>query len=300
MKEKYIFIISIIIGLILYFPSFKMFYGELVVSHLNSVHSIPESCENGMELPDEICEEYNYYLNTYGDEVPDAFTGFYWTITDAVMQTYIFMFVICFVSIYSISREFKGKTVYSYLQRNDYKSYLKRIFKIAYKYMLYYIPLFIIIFILCVIFSKGSFNIAHSIDMGFYTWPIFIRENIINIILYFVNFIFICGILISVSLLFIRKFVNPIIAATSAFLSSLVLSVGLEVLGSLLFKWFGFDWHNYLNIFNAPFIVHNDNFSIWIFSLIIFGIFLLLFVIVCLVYKNKEKFVIALEKHSKE
>ncbi len=299
MKEWVIFIIFLILGILCYIQGIDHFYGQLVVNHLDYIDKTREYCDNG-ELPDDVCEEFYYIYNKYDNHLPDAFTGFYNVIINSDIAIYTLSFFICFASIYSISREFKGKFIYNYLQRSDYKNYIKRIFKRAYKYTLYYIPLFLLIFIICVILSKGIFDMSLALEGIYDTWPSLFMENvIINSIFYFSFFLLVNGILISLSLLFVKKFVNPIICATASLLSFFVLSVSFEAVFAYINKHFGYDWYTYFDLINIRFSLNTSN-VMWIQFLILFIIFIIFFILTCLTYRKKEKFVIGLEKYGKE
>lgn len=296
-KEIWLYLIGAFFMLVLYSVSIHEFYGEWVSEHLDAVHTIPKECKSGANLPKEICEEYEYYLNKYDDKKPDAFTGFYNSVLIDIRLCDIFALLICFTSIYFISKEFKGKTLYTYLQRNDYKSYIKRIFKRAYKYILYYIPVFLVIFLICVCLS-GNFDINLALDVGFFTWPEIYRENaIINTVLFLLNYVLLNSILISLALMCVRKFINPIISTLAAYLSYVVLCAGSEIIGYGIYKIFDLDIIKYLNIMNAP---YNVDLVMWKYSLFLFFIAGILFLITWLIYKNKEKMIISLEKYSKE
>lgn len=296
-KEILLYLIGVLFMLFLYSFAAKEFYFEWVPNFIEGNHLVSKSCDDGMDIPKDICEESKNYLNVYGNKKPDAFTGFYYIITGNVNLAFVFPLVICFTSIYFISKEFKGKTLYNYLQRKDYKSYMKRIFKKAYKYILYYIPVFLIVFIFCICESR-NFDMSLALGGAFYTWPLDFLENaLINAILYFLNYILINSILISLSLIFVRKFVNPIISSLIAYLSFLVLCVGSEILSFGIDKVFGISLHGYFNILNAA---YTFDLVMWKYSLYLFCLSVIFFLITYVIYKNKEKMIISLEKYSKE
>lgn len=197
--------------------------------------------------------------------------------------------------IYNVSQKFRSKIIKNYLLRDDYKSFVKKIFKDAYK-NIWFIPILIILsFIVSVILSSN--NLDSTLD-EYYNFLI-ISTKIIKEPFFYVCFVLVLffnmGMYINVGLTILSKNKNFIVALIESFLIIyLIWCISEIVIGVFVQKTFGLhsSYFSLLSIYTWNESVTN----IWLYTLINAIWFIVTFVVALLSYSNKEKLIQMCEK----
>lgn len=299
MIKKNIFFIIIVVMLFSYASYIAwQFYGQTVAMQVAFIPDANERCEKGTFYNKNTCEGVAYLLRTYDRFVPDALTSFnhivnYYDLRSVQTIFPIFLMLMC---VFKIAKEYKSIYPKMYLQRNTYRNYIKSLFKRTYKYILIYPALILYIFILCCLISR-NFNFQLSADLGYELVSVGFQKNVIMYLIFlFVDILLLNSIYISLALIYIKKFSNSILTAIVGYLTFLGIEIFNEgVIEILLFrKVFNINADLYFNMLNIT-DVEGKNILIYTFILLLYS--LIIFIIMLLSYKNKEKLIMNLEKN---
>lgn len=202
--------------------------------------------------------------------------------------------IIIFYTIYVITEKSKSKEIKNYLLREEYKTYKKRLFKIAYSSVLI-VPIFLIVYFLIALLITKNLNPATDVNtfrigpsiMNFYKSPLFYISYILVVILN-------NAMCINVSLIVMKKNKNFIVAYVESFLIIYAIYCISElVFGIKIQKLFNISSNNFnlLNLYSW-----NGVTSSTIYLLCSLVWFTVTFIFVLYTYKNKEDLIIACEK----
>lgn len=195
--------------------------------------------------------------------------------------------------IYLISREMKNKTVKNYCLRDNYKNYVKHVFKTAYK-NIFTIPIMILItFGISYLLAKGNMNPAADVGFNLELPNISFIDNPIFPIIFILTLFLGIGLYINIGLIVLARCKNFIVAIIeSELIVFLMWLFGLITFGRF-FNSLGINADNFnlLSIYDWSGI---DNMYVY------FGFNLFLFVVSLLIamrlYKSKEKLILMCEK----
>ena len=218
-KLYYIIIVLIFISSILpFFSSNLNFYSEnmdkekeICIRYNNATLEEKKEIEKDITFSNEICDAL---INEYK---PKSFYLYYNYLLKNGVASFIFPYfiplLVIFPIVYKLSEEFRSKYIKNYLQRKDYKEYIKSIIKRSYKYILI-IPILLLSFaVVAAICSKFNFDPRYDIafsrlssEIGtYYNKPFFYISYILIIL-------FNMGIYINIGLIILRKNKNFFVA----------------------------------------------------------------------------------------
>lgn len=206
----------------------------------------------------------------------------------------LFLFIVIPSLIYT-SRYLKSKVIVNELTRTDYKKILKKYFLSSYKSVIILPIIIIIAFVLCYSLFD-SFDYSYSIANSTIAWSEqTIKNPIIFMLLYLLNSIVHSFLYINISLCIVRKHHNFLVSAILSFLTFIGIEAVLELLFNaiictLILKTEVGIIFNIMNI-----LAFND--LLGIFSPLIVPTILLVlsFIILFVMYKDKEKLIIDCE-----
>lgn len=287
MKNK-----ALLIGFIIIFSIFLYsicFNYKIYKDDIKNYNLIVDKCNNNM-LSDEIC-------NNISDDYPkvDAYTFTYRVINDSLEVIYVFPLVIILSAVWNISKEFKNGYVKSYLQRKNYKSYLKHIFKNSYKAALI-IPISLIIVFIISYLITGTLDYSYILGTSYTTWDVKYLDNFnLFYIGYLLNKLFLGIFFVNLGLMFIRKNKSTIIAILEAFITFLAIEIVNEIIiTKLLFtKLLHINVGFLFNIFDSYSYYMLPSEVTYLLLSVLYAV--ISFVIVIIYYKNKEKLIIDCE-----
>ncbi len=202
------------------------------------------------------------------------------------------------LSLQEVTKVFRDKVSLLMLKRENYFSFIKKIFLNAYKYIWFW-PLIVLIIIFCAL-NNSYFDPITSTQNAI--WPIaLMNKPFLFFALYILNILLISGLYINIGLIIARYKHNYVVAVILSFLTVIAIELFFEIVVSGLF--FGNLLHNYdaglifniINLFVFNIAEANGVFNLLLFS---FSCFFISFIIVCLCYKSKEKLVIDCEKNN--
>lgn len=290
--------IAIIISFFVLFIIFNVFciryaYNKKIENVQNETARI--YCESILQSDstNEIC------LNTINRKVnnEDTLTVFY-SITNESDYSNIYYLLIPFLiissSLYSINRRYKYQEIKNYLTREDYNSYMKSIFKDAYKSVLIWPLLTIYGFIISYLIS-GTFDTSYVLSSGISSFSIEILAHpFIFMISYLLNTIFMSVFYINIAIFLApenRNYIVSVIESAMVYFGLVLLNTFFVI--SVLFKKIKLA-ENYLDFFD---MYTYSNRELIPFNILCFIIMIISFVCVKLKYKNLEKIIIKLEKN---
>lgn len=243
----------------------------------------------------------NYLIENHNNKevmTADTFTVFF---TSLMSQNnswinYILIILIVLPTLFQFCKLCKSKVTINILDRKQYSSFLRNIIIDCYKKIWILIIPIILLFIFSYVYS-GHFNYTYIINSGAY-YSFYVNLNpIVYIILYvfciFLFFIFFTNI----GLIIARKNHNIIIVAIESFLFFIVIDILLElVLGLIISNILYNGFSSRFNLVNILNIGYAQN----IFEMIILPVCLVIisFIILKIIYKSKENFIIDCEKNN--
>lgn len=237
-------------------------------------------------INDDVCNKYV----SYGSPPNSAYNTFdEFFIEDIFLFPVFIPIIVIFPFVYIISREFKNKVITNYCLREDYRKYIKYIFKTAYK-NIFFIPIIIAItFLISFIISKGNMNPSADIGLNYVLPNLLFINNKAFPFIYFMTLFLGMGLYINIGLIVQSRTKNFIIAL-------------LESQLFIFFIWC-FSIIVFGNIGNYYFKINPDNFNLmnlytWsgIDNMYVhFGFNIVLFIITLLMavrsYTNKEQLI---------
>lgn len=306
-KKNYVIgIYYIIIGLIFissilpFFSSNLNFYSgnmdaekETCIKYKNANLEEKKEIEKDITFDNEICTAL---INEYK---PGSFYLYYNYLLRNGVSSFVFPFfiplMVIFPIVYKLSEEFRSKYIKNYLQRNEYNEYIKSIIKRSYKYILI-VPILLLSFaVVASICSKLNFDPRYDIafsrlssEIGtYYNKPFFYISYILIIL-------FNMGIYINIGLIILRKNKNFFVALIESFVAIYVfLCFTFIIIGIGIQKIFNIPAES-INLLEIYTWSNISNIGLYLLVNIVY--FVVSFILVIIVYKNKEKFIKECEK----
>lgn len=297
----YIIIVLIFISSILpFFSSNLNFYSgnmdaekETCIKYKNANLEEKKEIEKDITFDNEICTAL---INEYK---PGSFYLYYNYLLRNGVSSFVFPFfiplMVIFPIVYKLSEEFRSKYIKNYLQRNEYNEYIKSIIKRSYKYILI-VPILLLSFaVVASICSKLNFDPRYDIafsrlssEIGtYYNKPFFYISYILIIL-------FNMGIYINIGLIILRKNKNFFVALIESFVAIYVfLCFTFIIIGIGIQKIFNISAES-INLLEIYTWSNISNIGLYLLVNIVY--FVVSFILVIIVYKNKEKFIKECEK----
>lgn len=235
-------------------------------------------------------------LSEFDTNAYDAYDVFAIDYLREYLNEFILIAVVVVGSSYYITKYLRNRIILNDITREKYKSIIKKIFFSAWKYaLLVPLMLLIIYFIIFLNVDKFYFSEGISDTLGF-VGTIF--EN--NLVLLFLVILFKAFILsliyININLIVSRKEHNYILSVIKTYLFIVGIELFFEIVidnfvGKLLSFKYGFLF-NIINIYTYSYVEY-DLTQVFI----LLGIFLVTFIPLFLIYRNKEKLIIDVEKN---
>lgn len=297
----YIIIVLIFIsGILPFFSSNLNFYSgnmdaekETCIKYKNANLEEKKEIEKDITFDNEICTAL---INEYK---PGSFYLYYNYLLRNGVSSFVFPFfiplMVIFPIIYKLSEEFRSKYIKNYLQRNEYNEYIKSIIKRSYKYILI-VPILLLSFaVVASICSKLNFDPRYDIafsrlssEIGtYYNKPFFYISYILIIL-------FNMGIYINIGLIILRKNKNFFVALIESFVAIYVfLCFTFIIIGIGIQKIFNISAES-INLLEIYTWSNISNIGLYLLVNIVY--FVVSFILVIIVYKNKEKFIKECEK----
>lgn len=295
-KFSIIFFLSLFILLLL------LFYQSYVFIH--NRNSILEQEKEALQFCSNITYQNTEYQN-YCELVFDnknVKLDFFTMFTEVVVYGFnlisfaLYLFIIM-PSLLYISSYFKNKTIINDLTRMNYKQIKIKIFKKSYQSALILPIVITVAFIICFLFTK-TFDPTYAVKSASTGWSEYtLNHPILFLIMYLLNIIIHSILYINISLCVVRKYHNYFVAVILSFLTFIGIEAFLEiVLNGIIFTTILKS--NYGIIFNIMnMISFNESCGIIISMLVPFIIAIISFLILNVLYKEKEKLIIDCEKN---
>lgn len=272
-------------------------YKEMLNSHNIQGENLRKDCLTDKNMNDdkkEFCESILKSDNKNGD--------FYVAFTEILVSGFrnfsiiLFLFIVIPSLIYS-SRYLKSKVIVNELTRNDYKSVMKKYLISSYKPVIILPTIIIIAFILCYTLF-GSFDYSYSISNSAIAWSEQTVANpVLFMLMYLLNAVVHSFLYVNISLCVVRKHHNFLVSSILSFLTFIGIEAVLElffnaIICILILKSEVGIIFNIMNIF-----AFND--LLGIFSPLIIPTILLIcsFIILFIMYKDKEKLIMDCENN---
>lgn len=208
--------------------------------------------------------------------------------------------ILFIVSIYGVINLFKERVAISILQKEKYKTFIKKLFLKMYRYSWFWIAIMILIFGVCSFNSNFDADVLINSGMS---WGKELMNHVSAFIfLYLLNIYIFTIFYLNIALIVIRKQHNYFLAVVESFIIVIGIELFLEIVVQSIF--FGKILSNYngglvFNIMNM-FSFNVDEYAHGLISLFLFncGCVVISYVILYIVYRNKEKLVIDCEKNN--
>ena len=210
---------------------------------------------------------------------------------------FIAFLVVIIPSLYCVSNYLYNRVVTNCLTRQSYKSFIKDFIRKAYKYY-FILPIIIgLLILICLFYSE--MDPSYSLSNNYSIWRSnLIFKPVLFVFLYLINITIYSLSYINISLIVLRKQQNII----KAIILSVLVFVGIEVfleivVNGLIFGLvFKSEVGNIFNIMNL--LIFNINYGVSKLLIFTISFFLLTFILVLILYKNKEKLIIDCEKNN--
>ncbi len=161
------------------------------------------------DLNDDECNKYVSY-GSPPNSTYNTFDEFF--IEESFLFPVFIPIIVIFPFVYIISREFKNKVITNYCLRENYRQYIKYIFKTAYK-NIFFIPIIIAItFLISFIVSGGNMNPAADIGFNYVLPNLLFIDNKAFPFIYFLTLFLGMGLYINIGLIVQSRTKNFIIA----------------------------------------------------------------------------------------
>lgn len=232
---------------------------------------------------------------------PDFLTVFSTTILEKLNSTnYVFIIFILISALIYICKVFKYNQVSNQITRDGYFNVIKKLFLHSYK-SVFLLPLVIAgVFLICICYV-GTFEIHYSLTSNYFLWKSSTISNpIIFMIMYIINLFIHSVLYVNISLCIVRKHHNLFVAVILSLLTIIGIEAFMEiVIGAIIFSSiFHSDFGMIFNIIN--FFSFNDVFGFGICMIIPFALMVISFVVLYLLYRNKEQLIIDCESNESE
>ncbi len=291
-KFNYLFVIFVILSLF-YAIFYAVDYKTNRIDNNKTSQILKETCSKEENKDTEVCQSF-LANNSSASQKIDTLTVYYDFINSSVFK-YLSVFGIILVSCCVLQKIKYDESAKYHLIREDYFSYLKKFFKKAFS-CCFLLPTILLISFICSYLVSQSFDYTYAIQSSLSTfdpqhlilgWKFFF---LIEVSMFIMSFIYICY-----TLLAYRFVNNKYVALVLAFMILIVNEIFIDlVIGFFLSILLQINTHSYLNLINTLNFVDVPNIYIYIFIRLI--ILVVYFVIVLLVYRNKESYVLQVEK----
>ena len=294
LKKNLISIVSMLIILIIFMLSFfsvKKEYDSMYSSQKNLYYSC-------LENKNDNCLEYIKEFEENDVKTADTITVFFTSLMEqkASIMNYLLVIFLVVPSLIPFCKICKNKIINNILNRKKYNEFLKETFINCYKKVwIIFIPL-LILFIASLIYS-GHFNYNYILNSeSYYSFYVYINP-LIYCILYFVSILFFTIFYINIGLIVARKNSNIAIVGIESFLLFIIIDIIFEIIfGFLISKIIFNSFSSRFNLLNILNIGYAKN----ILEMILIPLILVIisFVILKIIYKSKEKFIIDCNKNN--
>lgn len=261
-----------------------------------------EKCDN-LKKEDAIEEEFEWCQKALESDLTEFETNAYDAydiFTVDCLQNYLNEFVLIAIIIagssYYITKYLRNRIILNYITREKYKKIIKNLFFSAWKYALI-VPIMLFIIYFIIFLKVDNFSFSEGIaDTSRFVGTIFENNLIFLFFTIFLKSFILSMVYININLIISRKEHNYIFSIIKTYL----FIVGLEILFETVIRIFinklgTFEYgilFNIINIYTYPYV---EKGLAQIF--ILFGILLISFVPLLLVYRNKEQLIIDIEKN---
>ncbi|MBQ8902586.1 MAG: hypothetical protein IJY87_05985 [Bacilli bacterium] len=254
---------------------------------------IYSKCQEIIKNNDNNTDDYescNNFISEYNEEKLSFFSVFSSTTIDYVNHLALIMIIIVNVfGIIWINKVLKNKYILNYYTRCSSKNFIKTLIKESYVYIL---PI-ILSFMICIvyIYSNTTLEMTQlSINNSF--WSIsWMNHPYLFIILYLLQLSLFLGTYINLGLIMSRRNYNYILSLISTYLLFLGIQLIDEIILGKIFKL-----KYSLSIANC--FIFDDSYGITLPLIFPIVLFLITFIIVILIYNNKEKLYLDCEKNN--
>ena len=210
---------------------------------------------------------------------------------------FIAFLVVIIPSLYCVSNYLYNRVITNCLTRQSYKSFIKDFIRKAYKYYFILPVIMGVLILICLFYSE--IDPAYSLSNNYSIWQSnLIFKPVLFVFLYLINITIYSLSYVNISLIVLRKQQNII----KAIILSVLVFVGIEVfleivVNGLIFGLvFKSEVGNIFNIMNL--LIFNINYGASKLLTFTISFFLLTFILVLILYKNKEKLIIDCEKNN--
>lgn len=210
---------------------------------------------------------------------------------------FIAFLVVIIPSLYCVSNYLYNRVITNCLTRQSYKSFIKDFIRKAYKYYFILPVIMGVLILICLFYSE--IDPAYSLSNNYSIWQTnLIFKPVLFVFLYLINITIYSLSYVNISLIVLRKQQNII----KAIILSVLVFVGIEVfleivVNGLIFGLvFKSEVGNIFNIMNL--LIFNINYVASKLLTFTISFFLLTFILVIILYKNKEKLIIDCEKNN--
>lgn len=239
----------------------------------------------------DFCQEYlKYGKVTNNQTVLDIFFNLV-EYSPLGYLNFLASFIIGLVALKNVSKILNSRIAKYYLIRENYKDFIKLIFKSVLKYVCFLPVIFLILYIVCGFLGKWQMYGVYGFD-----------ENIAvfgskTIIVFLFNVVLMSTIYLLVSLITLRITSNYYIGIILNYLIYFILAIFFEIYlrDLILYGYFSLETYTYLLFFNVFNL--RDIPNLYIYFGIRILVILVLFMVVALMYKDKEKFVKYIDKN---
>lgn len=249
-------------------------------------------------------ENTDYPEKTCNSIIENGITkyDFFWMLYAVTVEPLnpIMIIIILFLtipSLYYVSKLLKNRYIINSSSRENYKSFVKKMLKEAYKPVII-LPITILLgFIICYIHT-GTLNIDYSLKAGSTLWKIEnIKQPLLFLTLYMTNIIIHSILYINIGLIIVRKYHNFYISNILSFLTLFGLEAILEIIfGTFIFNYiFKIDIWIIVNIMNM--FTFNDYHGLGLNMITPTIMMILSCILVYYLYKNKENLIIDCERN---
>jgi len=300
LKNKLYYIISILIVLFITIFAFYKTTVDWNSVYTNQTRFLNMYCledENG--LTDNNCQyliENNNQKKTTADT-----TTIYMSVLMSKYWTPINYFAILLLILPGLSnfiKILKSKFALNSLQRTTYKKFLIKQMLNCYKPIIIFPVILLFLYLLCFIYS-GHFDTSWAVQFEYNMYLSFWYKSnlILFLIIYFLSIFIYTISLLNIGLIISRKNHNLIVVTIESFLLFIAIDIIIELFfGIVLSRLLGNGFSSRLNILNF----FNVGYATTILEMILYStLFVIMtFIVLIIVYNNKEKFIIDIEKNN--
>ena len=289
-----VIIILLVFGAFFLYGDYQVIQNNQDIAELNN--SLQEECKTKV-ITDEGEKKFCHEILTNKVIEPDFYSEFSEVLVWHVQTVSYFLFLIVIIPpMILICKMFRNKYIINTSLRESYRSFIKKMFFTAYKY-LWILPVLIIILIIPLLMNYSlvpEYSVVYN--MGWSTNLIY--YPVLFFILYLLNVIILSVLYVNISLVVARfqhKFIPCIILSYIIFFSfEIFLETVVRVL--ILQRVFHTEIGMIFNIINI--LGFDDLFGIPALFIVNISFLVLSFIAVYLAYRNKEKFIISCEANN--